>query len=291
VANTFTAAAQGLPDETTLAAVIGSPVAHSLSPTLLNAAFAAAGLTWHYTAVEVAPGEAEQALNDMRSTGLGGLSVTMPHKTAVANAVDRCTETATLLNAVNCVAPQGQELVGHNTDGEGFLGGLAHDANFTVAGCRAVVLGAGGAARAVVLALAQAGANSVTVINRTAEKAQETAQLAGPIGHTGDHQSLATADLIVNATSVGMHGGPPGMPCDPTLLHPGQVAIDLIYHPLVTPWMAALKKQDIEAHNGVSMLLFQAARAFNLWTNQPAPIEAMENAVTAALEARSHTAQ
>ena len=138
---------------TRLAAVIGNPVGHSLSPALLNAAFHATGLDWAFVALEVEAGDAARALDGLRALRLAGLSVTMPHKAAVAALMDRCSGAAEKLEAVNCVVVEDGLLVGHNTDGDGFLDGLAHDTSMAVAGCRAVVLGAGGAARAIVLAL------------------------------------------------------------------------------------------------------------------------------------------
>jgi len=154
--------------ETRLAAVIGDPVRHSLSPCLMNAAFAETGLDWTCVAMEVSEGRASGALEGMRALGIGGLSVTMPHKAAVASGVDDLASGAGALGVVNCVVPDGDRLVGHNTDGAGFLDGLRHDAGLDVAGRRAVVLGAGGAARAVVHALGLAGAVEVAVANRFA---------------------------------------------------------------------------------------------------------------------------
>jgi len=277
---------------TQLAAVIGDPVGHSLSPTLLNAAFAATGLDWTYLAFEVPDGGAVGALDAMRTLSLGGLSVTMPHKAAVAAAVDRCTPDAEALGAVNCVVVDDERLVGHNTDGGGFLDGLAHDAKMDASGSRAVVLGAGGAARAVVRALGDAGAAEVVVVNRTRDRAAEAARLAGPVGRVVDGDGLAdclaVADLVVNATPIGMAGTTSSgdLPVDPALLDDGAVAVDLIYHPAETAWMAALRRRGIEAHGGLSMLVFQAARAFVLWTGVEAPVAAMDAAARAALTTR-----
>jgi len=144
-----------------LVGVIGSPIAHSLSPLLHNAAFTALGLgaLWHSQAFEVAPGQAASALAAMRRADVSGLSVTMPHKADVAALVDQCTEVARRLGAVNCVVNHEGVLLGTNTDGEGFLASLARGAAFSPAGQRCLVIGAGGAARAVVLALADAGPN------------------------------------------------------------------------------------------------------------------------------------
>ena len=167
-----------------LVGVIGSPIAHSLSPLLHNAAFSALGLgaTWHSQAFEVAPGQAAGALTAMRRAGLRGLSVTMPHKADVAALVDECTEVARRLGAVNCIVNREGVLLGTNTDGEGFLASLARGAAFSPTGKRFLVIGAGGAARAVVLALADAGADQVAVLNRTPERAATAAALAGSVG-------------------------------------------------------------------------------------------------------------
>ena len=272
-----------------LAAVIGDPVRHSLSPTLLNAAFAEAGLDWHFMALEVAEGRSDEALDAVRALGLAGLSVTMPHKAAVAAAVDHRTEQAELLDAVNCVVAEGGRLVGHNTDGDGFLDGLRHDTGFDPAGRSTVVIGAGGAARAVVLALARAGAAEVAVVNRTASRAEVAAGLAGPVGRVvlSDELSdtVAAADLVVNATSVGMTDDG-ALPVDPESVAVGTVAVDLIYHPPETAWLAALRGRGIEAHNGLSMLVFQAAHAFRLWTGSEAPVAVMDAAARAVLATR-----
>ncbi|MEC8998794.1 MAG: shikimate dehydrogenase [Actinomycetota bacterium] len=277
---------------TRLAAVIGAPVRHSLSPTLLNAAFATTGLDWAYLAFEVPDGGATSALQAMRTLGFGGLSVTMPHKAAVAAAVDCCTPEAEALGAVNCVVADDGMLVGHNTDGGGFIDGLSHDTGLDMGGRRAVVLGAGGAARAVIRALGEAGAAEVAVVNRTRDRAVGAAALAGSVGRVVDGDdtagALANADLVVNATPLGMAGTASGtdLPVDPKLVPEGAVAVDLIYHPVETAWMAALRRRGIEVHGGLSMLVFQAARAFVLWTGKEAPVETMATAARSALVAR-----
>ena len=190
--------------------MIGDPVRHSLSPILHNAAFRACDLDWVYLAMEVRAGNGAAALRAMRTLGLGGMSVTMPHKADVAAAVDRLSPVARRLGAVNCVRWDGDELVGENTDGAGFLRSLAEDAGFDPSGRRCLVVGAGGAARAVVLALAEAGALEVGVLNRSADRAREAAELAGAGGRVIDPRerdgATGEADLIVNATPIGMEG-------------------------------------------------------------------------------------
>jgi shikimate dehydrogenase len=279
--------------DTRLVGVIGSPIAHSLSPLLHEAAFAALGLgdTWRSLAFEVAPGQAAEALAAMRRADLRGLSVTMPHKTAVAALVDDCTEVARRLDAVNCIVNTDGVLLGTNTDGEGFVASLARGAGFTPAGKRCLVIGAGGAARAVVLALADAGASEVAVLNRTPGRATAAAALAraaGSVVTPGDDadslaQAVASADLVVNATPVGMTGGAAGpWLVAPQLLHAGQVAADLVYLPRPTPWLVQAAAAGARGVDGLGMLVHQAAAQLALWTGAAPPVEAMWQAAEAA---------
>jgi shikimate dehydrogenase len=280
--------------ETRLVGVIGSPISHSLSPLLHNAAFAALGLgaTWHSLAFDVAPGQAAEALAAMRRADISGLSVTMPHKADVVALVDQCSEVAQRLNAVNCIVRTEGVLLGTNTDGEGFVASLARGANFTPAGRRCVVIGAGGAARAVVLALAHAGANRVSVLNRTSERATAAAALAGRSGSVVSPgtravaEAVGSADLVVNATPFGMAGASPAGAdpwlVAPQLLHEGQVAADLVYAPRPTRWLVEAAAAGARAVDGLGMLVHQAAAQLVLWTGEPAPVEAMWEAAETA---------
>ena len=273
---------------THLAAVIGSPVRHSISPAIHNAAFAALDLDWVYLAFEVRDGQARAALDAVRALGIRGLSVTMPHKTAVADAVDELTDAARALRAVNCVVNRDGWLVGDNTDGAGFVDAFRHDTGGDVAGRRCGVVGGGGAARAVVRALAVAGAAEVIVVNRSAAAAVVAADLAGSCGRVGAADDLSRCDIVVNATPLGMAGpAQAALPVPADLLQPGQVLVDLVYNPLETPWLAAARERGIEAHNGLSMLVFQAAQAFGQWTGVAAPVDAMLAAARGAVLAGS----
>ena len=272
-----------------VAAVIGDPARHSRSPAIHNAAFSAAGIDWVFTAFEVPAGKGAAALDAMRVLGLAGMSVTMPLKAEVAAAADTADAEVEILAAANCIVPLGDgRLHAANTDAAGFVAGLRADAGLSPEGLRVVLLGGGGAARAVAWGLAAAGAADVAVINRTGAKAEAAASIAdaasrsGRPGRVGAMEDIAAADLVVNATSVGM-GSDGSMPCDPTLLRPGQVAVDLVYEPLETPWLDALRQRSVEAHNGLSMLAYQAAAAFELWTGIDAPVEAMHQAAAAGL--------
>jgi len=274
--------------------VIGSPVAHSLSPLLHNTAFAALGLgaRWRSFAFEVAPGQAAGALEAMRTEGVTGLSVTMPHKADVAELVDECSDAARRLGAVNCVHHREGRLFGTNTDGEGFVTSLARGAGLEPGGKRCVVVGAGGAARAVMLALARAGASDVAVVNRTPERAFEAADLVGnkgtvvPLTEGAIAEAVGRADLVVNATPVGMAGQTSGTdPLEwlvaPQLLGPGQVAADLVYVPRPTPWLEQAAAAGATTLDGLGMLVHQAAAQLELWIGTPPPVEAMWEAVEA----------
>lgn len=267
-----------------VAAVIGHPVAHSLSPALHNAAFAAAGLDWVYVAFDVAPGAAGAALDAMRTLGIAGLSVTMPHKEDVAAAVDALDPAAAALRSANTVVREADgRLVGHSTDGAGFVASLA-EAGVTVAGRRVVVLGAGGAARSVVDALGRAGAADVVVVNRTTARAEQAAALT-TAGRVGSPADVPAAEIVVNATSIGM--GTTEVPLDPGLLRAGQVVADLVYHPLETALLAAARAAGCTVVDGLGMLVHQAVLQQELWTGRRPDPGVMRAAADAELARRA----
>ncbi len=274
---------------TKVAAVIGDPVRHSLSPVLHNAAFAAMDLDWVYVAFPVRAGEGAKAVQALRTFGLGGLSVTMPHKQAVAAAVDRLSPTAQRLGVVNTVGQVAGEVVGDCTDGPGFVDALREETGFDPAGHRAIVLGAGGAARAVTVALVERGA-TVGVIGRRPETVAACVRVAGRGARAASLGEVDTADLVVNATPVGMggsgeQGSAGGLPLgvDPHQLGPGQLVADLVYRPTETALLAAARRRGATTTNGLGMLVHQAARQLVLWTGQSAPIGVMAAAAQAAL--------
>lgn len=269
---------------TRVAAVIGDPIEHSLSPVVHNAAFEAMGIDWVFVAFRVAGGCTGDALQAMRALGLSGLSVTTPHKEAAAGLVDELSERARRLASVNTVVVGDDgRLYGDSTDGQGFLDALERSCGFDPTGARCLVVGAGGAARAVVLALAEAGAEEVVVVNRSADRAHQAASLAGSRGRVGGPDDVEGADLVVQATTVGMGGDGGDYPVDPSAMGPGQVAADLVYHPVETRFLAAAASQGATVVDGVGMLVCQAARALELWTGMEAPLEVMEQAASQAL--------
>lgn len=277
--------APGRPGASTqVAAVIGWPVRHSVSPAMHNAAFDALGLDWVYVALEVDPAEVGRAFDGVRVLGFGGLSVTMPHKAAALAAVDDATPAALAIGAVNTVVRRRDgSLLGHNTDGAGFLASLSEE-GFEPDGRSCLVVGGGGAARAVVHALASAGAGEVVVVNRSPDRADATASLAGAVGRVGSAGDAASADLVVNATPLGLAGsGAASLPLDPGLLGSSQFVVDLVPNPAVTAFMEAARARGATAVGGLGMLVHQGALAFELWTGRQAPVEVMRDAARRAL--------
>lgn len=268
-----------------MAGVIGDPVRHSLSPTLHNAAFAAAGLDWAYVAFPVKSGSALDALRAMAVLGIEGLSITMPHKSDAVAGCASVSEDGLRLGAINTVVrrPSGA-LHGESTDGPGFIDAL-HEDGFDPAGKRCLVIGAGGAGRAVVLALARSGARRIVIVNRSSERAARATALAPDVASVGRVDYAEQCDIIVNATPQGMIGTTEPM-LELALMSPGQLVNDLVYHPAETALLRAAAAAGARPLGGLGMLLHQAARQFTLWTGEAAPIEAMRAAVTEALAAR-----
>lgn len=263
---------------TTLAAVIGSPVRHSRSPSIHNAAFAALDLDWVYVALEVAPGRGFDAVRALPTLGIAGVNVTMPHKADAARACDELTDAAAGLQSVNTVVvrPDGSVL-GDSTDGEGFLRSLA-DTGLDPREQSVLVLGAGGAALAVAAALVGRGAH-VSVAARRAGAASELAERVPGVavaGWPGDRP--VDAGVVVNATPIGM-GEDPTAPFEPRA---GQWVIDLVYHPSETPLLARAQSVGAYPVGGIGMLVHQAALSFERWTGRPAPLAVMRNAAIAA---------
>lgn len=269
---------------TRVAAVIGDPVAHSLSPTIHNAAFAATGIDGVFVALPVVPADLGAAMAGARAFDLLGLSVTMPHKVAVMPYLDGVRHDAAALGAVNCVLRDGDRLMGTNTDGPGFVDALTA-ASVDLVGTRVLVLGAGGAARAVVRALVDAGVAEVGIANRSVERAEATVLLGGRDARLADASDAPDYDVVVNATSVGMGATAADavLPLDPSLLREGHVVVDLVYEPVETALLVTARRAGARTVDGVGMLVHQAAHAFTLWTGVEAPVPEMDRAAREAI--------
>jgi shikimate dehydrogenase len=269
---------------TRVAGVIGDPVEHSLSPALHNAGFASLGADWVYVAFRVAAGRAGQALEAMRSLGIGGLSVTMPHKQQVAELVDALDPAAQALRSVNTVVvlPDGR-LQGHSTDGAGFVAALLAGGHVVV-GRSVAVMGAGAAARSIIDALARQQVERIVVVNRTHDSAVAAAELAGDAGSVGSAADIPSVDIVVNATSVGM--GSSVLPFDPALLRSGQVVADIVYHPRQTALLAEAERRGAHPVDGLGMLVHQAALQQQLWVGRMPDIAALASAAERELALR-----
>ena len=276
--------------ETRVAGVIGWPVRHSLSPPMHNAAFAALGLNWVYVPFAVDPARVGAAIEAIRAFDLAGLNVTIPHKLAVLPYLDEISDEAAVLGAVNTIVNRGGVLSGYNTDGEGFLRSL-REIGEEVAGRSVALIGAGGAARSIALAVCRAGATHLSIVNRTVEKAQALAEMvrgalpATQVAVVGLEDPAAatavwTADIIVDSTAVGMyphHEVEPVIP--PKWLHREQIVCDLTYNPCITVLLKAAMAAGSRTLDGTGMLVHQGALAFEYWTGQPAPVQAMREAL------------
>jgi shikimate dehydrogenase len=263
-------------------AVLGQPIAHSRSPAIHNAAFAALGMAgeWSYEAIEVAPEDFEARVRAIAADGFVGANVTVPHKGAALEVADSHSEVAREIGAANTLSFEGGSIRADNTDAEGFMAALPGSA----AGRRALVLGAGGAARAVVWALLREGAE-VSIWNRTEERA---AALAADLGGTmlkssGEWRVARHWDLIVNSTSVGLHGEDPfsELPLQRDSLGAGQTVVDLVYGDAETALITAAREAGAEVVDGLEVLVGQGAASFRLWTGAEPPLDAMREAARA----------
>jgi shikimate dehydrogenase len=262
---------------TRVVGVIGDPVGHSRSPAMHNAAFDALGLDWVYVAFPVARGHGAAAVRAVTTLGLPGLNVTMPHKADAAAACDDLAPEAAVLGTVNTVVNVDGALVGHSTDGDGFLGAV-EDEGIEVAGRRVLVIGAGGAARAITQALGRVGAH-VTVVARRSEAARSAAALAPDGDAVGlDGIVVEGFDVIVNATPLGMNGEAP--PFDVAKLRTAQFVYDTVY-PVETPLLREARSRGLRAAGGLGMLVHQGALSFSLWTGVAPPLDVMRAAASA----------
>jgi shikimate dehydrogenase len=253
-----------------LAGVMGWPVGHSRSPRLHGYWLERYGIDGTYVPLAVPPAHFAQALRMLALIGFRGVNVTVPHKEAALAAVDTVDETARRIGAVNTVTmePDGT-LKGTNTDGVGFLAHLTASApDWTPASAPAVVIGAGGAARAVIVALQDAGVRNIRLVNRTRDRAEQLAMaLDGSIGvlpWVARNSALAGAALVVNTTTLGMGGQPP-LDLDLAALAPGSCVFDCVYAPLETPLLAQAKSRGLTAIDGLGMLIHQARPGFAAW--------------------------
>lgn len=281
--------------KTKVVGVFGHPVEHSLSPAMHNAAFAALRLSYIYVPFPVRPEGLGPAVRCLPALGIVGVNVTIPHKESVLPFLDEITAEARDVGAVNTIHCAEGRLLGHNTDGFGFAEPLRLR-GMDLAGKPVVVLGAGGAARAVVFRLAREKAR-ITLINRTPARARRLAQAVADAGLgavrvllADDRQdfveAIAGAELLVHTTSVGMHPATEVLPPVPVeAFHPNLLVYDLVYNPIETRLLQEAQARGCPTLSGLHMLVYQGAAAFHRWTGVWPPTDVMERAVRAGLTA------
>lgn len=271
----------------------GYPVGHSVSPPMQNAAFAAYGIDAVYQSFNVEPAALAEAVKAIRSPGMGGVNLTIPHKRAVVKYLDKTEGKAAASGSVNTIVRRDGRLVGYSTDGEGFIRSLREEAGLDLIGKKVCLLGTGGAALALAVRLRREGVGALVVITRQASRDK----IEWPTGVVSaleavltyemvqaDPKTLADCSLIVNATPLGMsplEDAMPEIPCD--VFRSGVVLYDLIYRPARTKLMCLAEAAGATVMNGLGMLVYQGAASFELWTGQPAPVAAMRIAATNAL--------
>jgi shikimate dehydrogenase len=269
--------------QTRLLCLLGHPVVHSKSPLMHNAALAHMGLDFTYLAFDVEPESLRAAVEGLRALKARGWNVTVPHKVAILPYLDELSKEASLIGAVNTVVNEEGRLVGYNTDGSGYLRSLQEETGFLPRGKHVCVLGAGGAARTIALQLALAGAASVTIANRTLSRAlllaDEVSRLTPAEAVSMEQLGNRRFDLMVNATSVGMHPNIESTPLHAACFQPGMIVSDIVYNPAETRFLREAAAAGAVCHGGAGMLVYQGAIAFELWTGKKAPVELMRKAV------------
>ena len=276
----------GINGKTRVCAIIGDPVEHSLSPAMHNAAFRKLGLNLVYLAFKVTKNELKDAISGARSLGLRGLNVTMPHKNAVIKYLDEIDSKAKAIGAVNTILNNQGKLIGYNTDGNGAMIALKENGIYPEEK-KMLILGAGGAAKAIAFQAAQE-VEELVILNRTSEKAEQLAELlckkfgkkvkGVKLSAEVLKEEMKTTDILVNATSVGMHPDVNRSPVPSDLLRRDLCVMDIIYNPLETKLVKDAKSVGAKVVLGLEMLLYQGAVAFEIWTNCPAPVDVMKEA-------------
>lgn len=279
-------------------ALLGHPVAHSISPPMQQAALDARGVDAHYEAWDVSPGEVGAAVERLRGEGVIGANVTVPHKVELLERADEVDALAAQVGAVNTVVPRDGRLHGSNTDVAGVQRTL-DDARVDVTGGEVVLIGAGGAARAVVVAMRAAGASGLTIANRTRANAEALTGLGSdamevrmaPLdpASTALREAMGRARLVIHSTTLGMRHGPDesATPIPAELFVAGQAALDLVYIPERTPFLRAAEAAGAQPIGGLGMLVYQGAESFRMWTGMEPPTDVMFAAARAALARRS----
>lgn len=268
---------------TKIVGIFGHPVEHTASPYIHNAAFEALKLNWAYLPFEVAPQLLESAVKAIIPLNIQGVNVTIPHKKAVVPFLDELSPEADFIGAVNTIVKKDDKLIGHNTDGEGFIKALEEE-KISLSEKNILILGAGGASYGICRELLSKGVGKLTIANRTLKKAEDLQKLLVkvdilPLERISLESILKDTNIIINTTSVGMKENDPLLINGDCLTSSLEAVVDIIYSPPETKLLKMAKDKGIKTVNGLSMLLYQGALSFELWTGKKAPIEVMREAL------------
>lgn len=265
--------------------LIGHPVGHSMSPVMHNDQFAYLQLDYHYHAFDVHPSELGNAIKGMKSLGISGFNITIPHKEEAMKYLDEIDEEALQIGAVNTVINQDGKLIGYNTDGRGFVLSLQNKTGNSFVHNKILIIGAGGAARGIYITLARKGCTMIDITNRTIERGRDLIA-SSPYQINSKALSISEAeiqlgnyDIIINTTSVGMSPKIDDIPIGLMNMKKGTVLSDIIYNPIETKWLKQGRNQGAVTQNGIGMFVGQGALAFELWTNQKPDLNRMEQIV------------
>jgi len=273
--------------------VFGYPVTHTLSPAMQNAAIESLGLDMIYLPFSVEPSKLKEAISAVRAFKMVGVNLTIPHKEAVMEHLDEISDEARIIGAVNTIVNDDGRLIGHNTDGRGYLQSVREETGFDPAGKSIVVIGAGGAARGLINALAMGGAATIAIANRTLRRAEglaaefqplypAVAVTPLPLEGAALGRTLQSASLVVNTTSLGMEGKG-SVDIDLEKLPKSAIVSDIVYNPRTTTLLSRATDLGLATHGGLGMLVCQGALGFTLWTGRKAPVAIMRSAAEEAL--------
>jgi shikimate dehydrogenase len=274
-----------------LVGVFGHPIAENPTILVQEAAFKAKGLDWRYLTIEVLPNDLEAAVNGIRAMNMKGMNLTIPHKVEVLKYLDRIAPDAKLIGAVNTIREEDGLLIGENTDGKGFMRSLTGDSGFEPSGKEYVILGAGGAARAIAVELSLAGARKIIIVNRSRSRGSELTALinskteaeADFIEWKSEYTIPETADVLINATSIGLYPDVEALPdINYHSITSAMVVCDVIPNPPHTPFLKKAEEQGAKTLTGLGMLVFQGAIGFKMWTGIDAPVNVMYDALNKA---------
>lgn len=269
--------------------VIGNPIAHSMSPDIHNAALKDLGLDAHYHAFKVEEDSLEDAVKGIRALGVQGINVTVPHKVSIMDHLDHIDESAKVLGAVNTVRREGDKLVGYNTDGEGFVKSLMRILDKPISELSFLMIGAGGAARAIFTTIVRDNPEKFDICNRTIQKAKQLTESAPSFRNVEvlsikeAEERLEQYDVIIHTTSVGMYPNVEDIPLSLQRAASSAVVCDIVYNPIQTSLLKEAKQKGLKTLDGVGMFVEQAALSFRLWTGHEPDVEKMRSIVVGKL--------